>query len=291
MISSNDLAVKAREQKNWSSAAEGWRRRDELLRKGAAPVTKRMIELSRINVGSHVLDIASGTGEPAMSAAKTVGNSGKVIGTDLTEAMLDVAWDKAEKQGLKNITFQCADAESLDFPDASFDAVTMRWGLMFMPNPDVCLAQAYRMLKPHGCISLACWSAPDKNPFVGLLMQVLARYMDVPKAEPRAPGIFAFADPDYLRETMEAAGFPHIEIEEMVIDVLDVADGRAYWQAISDLAAPVMALVKQLDEGARASYVNDVIQLADSFKQGGRLRMKGTTWIASAEKSELGTSY
>ena len=284
MISSNDIAVKAREQKNWSSAAEGWRRRDELLRKGAAPVTKRMLELSGITVGSHVLDIASGTGEPALSAAKMVGDAGKVIGTDLTEAMLDVAWDKAEQQGLKNITFQCADAEKLDFSDISFDVVTMRWGLMFMPNPDACLAQAYRMLKPHGRISLACWSVPDKNPFVSILMQVLARYMDVPKVEPRAPGIFAFADPDYLRETMEAAGFAHIEMEEMVIDVLDIADGRAYWEAISDLAAPVMAWVNQLDESARESYIRDVIHSADALKQGDRLRMQGNTWIALAEK-------
>jgi len=280
----DDIALKAREQKNWSSAAEGWRRRDVLLRKGAEPVTKRMLELSGITVGSYVLDIASGTGEPALSAAKMVGDSGKIIGTDLTQAMLDVARDKAEQQGLKNIIFQCADAENSDFPDASFDAVTMRWGLMFMPNPDVCLAQAYRMLKLHGRMSLACWSAPDKNPFVGLLIQVLARYMDVPKAEPRAPGIFAFADPNYLRETIEAAGFAKIEMEEMVIDVLEVADGRAYWEAISDLAAPVMALVNQLDESVRESYIKDVIQSADALKQGDTLRMQGTTWIASAEK-------
>ncbi len=281
----DDIALKAREQKNWSSAAEGWRRRDKLLRKGAAPVSKRMLELSGMTVGSYVLDIASGTGEPALSAAKRVGDSGKVIGTDLTQAMLDVARDKAEQQGLKHMTFQCADAEKLDFPDTSFDAVTMRWGLMFMPNPDVCLAQAYRMLKPHGRISLACWSAPDKNPFVGVLMQVLARYMDIPKAEPRAPGIFAFADSDYLRETMETAGFAHIEIEEVVIDVLEVADGRAYWEAISDLAAPVMAWVNQLDESARESYIKDVIQSADALKQGDTLRMQGSTWIASAEKA------
>jgi hypothetical protein len=70
----------------------------------------------------------------------------------------------------------------------------------------------------------------------------------------------------------------------MVIDVIEVDDGRAYWQAISDLAAPVMALVRQLEEPARSEYINEVIKTADAMKQGDTLCMKGTTWIASADK-------
>jgi len=276
--------LKERERRNWTSVAEGWRRRDELLRKGAAPVTERMLELSRISSGSRLLDIASGTGEPAISAAQIVGESGKVIGTDLVDEMLAVAREKAEKMNLGNIEFRCVDAETLDFTAASFDAVTIRWGLMFMPEPKACLAAAHKALNQDGRISLACWAAPEKNPFVAVPMKTLSKYMEIPVPPPGTPGIFAFSDPERLQDVLTSAGFRNIVLEEMAIDVIEVDDGHAYWGAISDLAAPVMALVRQLDESVRPEYIDEVIRVADALKQGETLCMKGTTWIASADK-------
>ncbi len=277
-------AIKARERNNWASAAEGWRRRDNILRKGAAPVTKRMLELSEITSGARVLDIASGTGEPAITAAKIVGDSGMVIGTDLVDEMLAVAREKAEKEGLSNIDFHCIDAEKLIYTDGSFDAVTLRWGLMFMPQPQDCLASAHRVLKQGGRIALACWSAQEKNPFVDVLLKTLEKYMDVPSPPPGSPGIFAFADQGRLLDFLAKAGFRNIVLEEMEIDVIEVNDGLAYWEAISDLAAPVMALVGELEDSVRSDYIGEVIGIADTMKQDGTLRMKGTTWIASACK-------
>jgi len=284
MANSDSSILKERERSNWTSAAEGWRRRDELLRKGAAPVTERMLELSGISSGSSLLDIASGTGEPAISAAQIVGDSGRVIGTDLVDEMLAVAREKSEKTKLDNIEFRCVDAETLDFTADSFDAVTIRWGLMFMPEPGACLAAAHKALKQNGRISLACWAAPEKNPFVSVLIKTLSNYMNIPVPPPGTPGIFAFADPQRLQDALASAGFRNIKLEEMEIDVIEVADGRAYWEAISDLAAPVMAFVKQLKESVRSDYIDEVIKVADAMKQGETLRMKGTTWIASADK-------
>jgi len=284
MTMPDNSELKERERNNWTSAAEGWRRRDELLRQGAAPVTDRMLDLVGISSGSRMLDIASGTGEPAISAAQIVGASGKVIGTDLVDDMLVVAREKSTNAGLGNIEFRCMDAETLDFASDSFDAVTIRWGLMFMPEPHVCLAAAHRVLKQGGRISLACWAAPEKNPFVAVLMKTLGNYMDLPVPPPGTPGIFSFADPERLRKVLTSAGFNNITLEEKVIDVVEVEDGRAYWEVISDLAAPVMALVRQLEASARADYINEVINVADAMKQGETLHMKGTTWIAAAGK-------
>lgn len=277
--------LKQREHDNWSAAAEGWRRRDALLRKGAAPVTDRMLELCNISSGSRLLDIASGTGEPSISAAKIVGHSGKVIGTDLSEAMLVVAKEKAAASQLNNIEYFCLDAESLSYDPASFDAVSIRWGLMFMPEPVRCLIAARNALKEGGRISLACWTGIENNPFVSVLMKPLGQYMEIPKPPSGTPGIFAMADKQYLHSSVKLAGFKHIEIEEMQIDVIDVTDGLAYWEAMSDLAAPVMALVKQLDEASRLKYIDDVIELAETYRQGDSIPMKGTTWIVSAENS------
>jgi ubiquinone/menaquinone biosynthesis C-methylase UbiE len=284
MSTPENKELKERERNAWASVADGWQRRDALLRKGAAPVTERMLELAGITAGSQVLDIASGTGEPAISAAQLAGTAGKVIGTDLTEEMLAYARSKASEAGVTNIEFHCVDGETLNFEADSFDAVTIRWGLMFMPEPASCLKLARDVMKQQGRIAIACWSAPEKNPFVGLLMQTLGKYMEVPKPPPGTPGIFSMADPDRLQDVIAAAGFRNIELEELEISVIEVDSGATYWEAISDLAAPVMTLVNQLNNEARRAYIEDVIQTADACKQGNTLCMRGTTWLASAEK-------
>ncbi len=284
MTNPDNASLKQIQHDQWAAAADGWRRRDELLKKGAAPVTSRMLELAQITQGSHLLDIASGTGEPALSAARMVGETGRVVGTDLVDQMLGVARDKAAAQGLQNIEFVCSDGETLEVAPCTMDAVTIRWGLMFMPQPRDCLVLARAALKDNGRLSLACWAAPEKNPFMSLLMQTLGNYMDVPAPPPGTPGVFALADPDRLHDVIASAGFGNIVLEEFELEAMDVADGQAYWEAISDLAAPIMALVNQLDATARGDYIVQVIKQADALKQGDRLCMKGTTWIASADK-------
>ena len=276
--------LKQREKQAWASVADGWKRRDELLSRCAAPVTERMLALAGITTGHTVLDVASGVGEPALTAARRGGDSGKGIGTDLVEEMLAYAREKAVVTGMSNVEFHCVDGETLAFDDDSFDAATCRWGLMFMPEPLRCLELVHRVMKDNARLAVACWAAPDCNPFVGVLIGVLGNYMDIPKPPPGTPGIFALADPERLRNTVEYAGFRDVQLEELEIDVVEVADGQAYWDAMSDLAAPVMTLVRQLDDAARTDYISEVIDTADAMKQGDTLRMRGKTWIASARK-------
>lgn len=175
MKNMNKLELKEHERKTWSAVAEGWRRQDKLLRKGSAPVTERMLDLAGIDAGHWVLDIASGTGEPAISAARRVGDTGKVIGTDLVEEMLCVAREKVLQENLNNIEFRCVDGEALEFESDSFDAITIRWGLMFMPEPEACLSRVYRLLKSNGRIVAAYWST--MKDIVGPIM-VLVNQLD-----------------------------------------------------------------------------------------------------------------
>jgi SAM-dependent methyltransferase len=198
--------------------------------------------------------------------------------------MLIYAREKAAKACLNNIEFHCVDGETLKFPPDTYDVVTIRWGLMFMPEPDACLASAYAAMKTDGRITLACWATPGENPFLGLLVQTLGKYMEIPKPPPGTPGIFAFADPERLRNIIVSASFRNVELEKIEFDFIEIESGLAYWEAISDLAAPIMVLVNQLDDEIRASFVNDVITTADALKQGDTLRLRGTTWLASADK-------
>lgn len=285
MNNQNCSELKDRERKTWALVADGWRRRDALLREGSTPVTERMLELACIGAGHSVLDIASGTGEPAISAAHLVGEGGRVVGTDLIDNMLVFAREKAAQANLNNIEFRCVDGEELVFNTSTFDAALIRWGLMFMPEPEACLKRVHYFLKEGGRVIAACWAAPDRNPFVMVAMKVLGKYMELPKPPPNSPGIFAFADPDRLCGVLESCGFSDIKIEEKEIDVMVVENGAAYWEAISDLAGPVMMLVNQLDDKARAAFEKEVAETADAMKEGEDLHMSGTTWIASGTRN------
>lgn len=109
-----------------------------------------------------------------------------------------------------------------------------------------------------------CWAEAERNPFVSPLMKVLAN-----------------ADPARLTGEIRSAGFRDVQIEEMEIDVVEVDSGETYWEAMSDLAGPVMVLVNQLDGRSREPFISEGIDAANRFLAGNSLRMRGTTWIAS----------
>ena len=276
--------IKDREHQTWSDVAEGWRKNDEQLRKNTEPVTLRMLELAGLNNGNWVLDIASGTGEPAIPAARQVGPSGKVVGIDLVEDMLKVARDKAKQQRVDNIEFHCVDGEALPFGPDKFHAATIRWGLMFMPDPVSCLRQTHNALKKEGRLVVSCWADPERNPFFTHIMSILGQFMELPQPPAGSPGVFAFADPSRLENVLKESGFQNIEVEDLAINMVVAESGEEYWKIMEDLAGPIVQLMKQLDENTRAKFIQAVIDSANSLKQGDKLHMAGTTWIAHACK-------
>ena len=273
-----------REHKTWSSVAAGWRKHDARLRESSEPVTQRMLELAKIKTNDYVLDIASGTGEPAIPAAQIVGESGYVIGVDLADDMLDIDRDKAQQQNVSNIEFRCVDGKTLDFEPETFHATTIRWGLMFMPEPVDMLQQVRRVLKDDGRITVACWAQPERNPFFTHAMTTLMKYMDVPQPPPGSPGVFAFADPDRLTQTLTDSGFQNVEIEDLAVTMFEADSGEEYWEMMEDMAGPIVQLMKQMDEDNRTAYIKDVIDTANAQKIDGKVRMAGTTWIAHGTK-------
>lgn len=273
-----------REHKTWSSVAAGWKKHDARLRESTEPVTQRMLELIAIKEGDQILDIASGTGEPAIPAAQRVGETGFVIGTDLADDMLDIARDKAAQQNVSNIEFRCVDGESLDFEPESFHATTIRWGLMFMPEPENILGQVHRVMKDDARIAVACWAQPERNPFFTHAMMTLMKHMEVPQPPPGSPGVFAFADPNRLTQTLMDSGFKNVEVEDLAVTMFEADSGEEYWGMMEDMAGPIVQLMKQMDETSQAAFVKDVIDSANAQKVDGKVRMTGTTWIAHASK-------
>src|ERR1700730_3356068 len=113
-------------------ASEKWKAKSAAM--GQA-VTDALVEYAQPKPGMRVLDLASGTGEPAISLAMSVGPKGHVTAVDLSADLLQIAKGRAQARGLENLTLQQGDAHSLPFPDNSFDVATSRFGVMFFSDP------------------------------------------------------------------------------------------------------------------------------------------------------------
>jgi ubiquinone/menaquinone biosynthesis C-methylase UbiE len=159
----------------WDAAAPGWKKYGKDMLRWMAPVSDQLIRSTGITFGQTVLDVATGTGQPALTIAKIVGPNGKVIGVDLSLEMLEVAKEEAAYQGLTNAVFQVVKDENLSmFPDNTFDSVVCRNGLMFMPDPVKALKAFLRVLKPGGKASVTVWGSPDKSPVMGVVMKTIS---------------------------------------------------------------------------------------------------------------------
>jgi ubiquinone/menaquinone biosynthesis C-methylase UbiE len=274
-------ALKDREHRTWTHVAPGWRKHDAMLTRLSRPVSLRMLDLAGVGAGHRVLDIACGTGEPALPAAERVGPAGFVLATDVVEDMLAFAREKAAARGLGHVEFRGVDGEALDVPPASFDAATIRWGLMFMPDPVACLSRARVALRPGGRIAAACWAPPEKNPFIAVPVAAIRRHVDVPQPPPGAPGIFAFADPARLRAVLEEAGFSEVAVEPLELVMSEFDTPEEGWTFLRELAGPIAMLVAAQPPDVLAAIGRDAVAAFEQHAAGGKIRMSGTTWIAS----------
>ncbi len=277
--------VKQQQKKDWGEAAAGWQRYDEHIMRVSAPVTEMLLELAQVAPGKRVLDVACGTGEPALPAAKMVGPSGFVLATDMAPEMVEVARDKASAQGVGNVEFRLVDGEELGVPPASFDAVTCRWGMMFMPEPLKFLYQAYEALKPGGRIAAAVWGPPERNPFITLPMVTVRKHVEVPAQDPTAPGgIFSLADRSKLEFVFERAGFGDIRVEGFELPMAVWDSGYEYWQFCTAIMGPLRALLETLPKALRDQIGEEVATAAGGGDQNGGVSLAGYPLLASARK-------
>jgi ubiquinone/menaquinone biosynthesis C-methylase UbiE len=191
--------------------AEQWHsrraQRDELY----GPVTERMLDLANLQSGDRVLDVAAGTGEQTLLAARRVGPNGYVLATDISASMLKVAAEVARETGLTNIETRVVDASSLDLEADSFDAVICRLGLMFFSDLPKTLREIRRVLKPRGKVAALVFSTAEKNPYQGVPFAIVRRLGGLP------PPLFALAEPGTLEGAFKTAGFSDVAVHAVGI--------------------------------------------------------------------------
>jgi SAM-dependent methyltransferase len=201
------VAFKETTREQWQNAAAAWHRWTPTLQAWLGPVTEAMLDLARLERGDQVLDLAAGAGEPSLSAAQRVGPSGRVVATDISSNILEFAAQTAQARGLTNLETRVMDGENPDLPEATFDAVLSRLGLIYFPDREGALRSAYRMLKTGGRVVLASFSTPEQNRFFSIPISVIRRRARLAAPAPGLPGPFSLGAPGTMEDTLRRAGF------------------------------------------------------------------------------------
>jgi ubiquinone/menaquinone biosynthesis C-methylase UbiE len=276
---------------NWEEAASGWVSQAELMRDFAAPVSHWMLDAIAPQPGHRVLELAAGLGETGMLAAELVAPMGGVVISDQAEAMLAGARARAAELGVENVEFKVLNAEWIDLPVASVDAVICRWGYMLMADPAVALGETRRVLRSGGRVALAVWDSLDRNPWAQLASQELIERGLVPRPDPNAepgganpvaPGPFRLGDEARVRELLAEAGFAEVHVEALDL-IRRHTSFEELWDSTLDLSRNFHDAV--LSQPA-AEIEQIKLSLAERFAQytspDGALEIPGRTLVASA---------
>ncbi|HVH28345.1 MAG TPA: class I SAM-dependent methyltransferase [Vicinamibacterales bacterium] len=252
MDTSKVAEFKQRVEKEWAGddTATAWQKYYPQMREQLAQVTAALVAAASPREGSSILDLASGAGEPSLSLARRVAPTGKVTATDLSHGMLAALSANAKAEGVTNIDTKQCDAHGLPFPDASFDLVTSRFGVMFFAEVDRAFVEIRRVLKPGGRIAFLVWGAPAPGTYFGAAAVPYLRRLAV-KPDPDGPGPMRFAEPGKLVHVVEAAGFRDVQQKSLTLGAPYPGSPELLLASIMETAAPFRNAVATLSEDDR----------------------------------------
>jgi ubiquinone/menaquinone biosynthesis C-methylase UbiE len=270
------VKYKVEQRREWDAVAAGWRRWWVTVERGAQAMSDHMVLLAQVQTGDKVLDIATGYGEPALTAAQRVGPSGRVIGIDLAPQLLAIARDRATSHGFKQVDFYEMDAEELSLPNDTFDAALCRLGLMYFPNVVATLESIKRHLKIGGRFVAAVWCTPEEAPVEGLPEDLATKKAHVPLFEDGIPGPFSLTDSKTVEQRFTLAGFSEVQSEKLDV-AYEFGSLDDYILYLQDTSAPLKAIVARMSAERQSTIWDDIKAQAarDYLTSSGKLIMPG----------------
>lgn len=261
-------------------AAEKWKTKSAAM---GQSVTDALVEYAQPAPGMQVLDLASGSGEPAISLASRVGRHGHVTALDLSADLLEIAAKRARARELNNFTTQQADAHSLPFPDDSFDLATSRFGVMFFRDPGLAFRELRRVLRPAARACFLAWG-PFDQPYWQSMMGVVHRHVGGPLLQPGGPDPFRFAAPGSLSEILRSAGYNAVEEETKTLPWTWPGPVEEVWAQAQAVAVPFRPMLERVPEDQWPQIHAEVHAAVRPYSDGEKIAFGASVVLASGKK-------
>jgi SAM-dependent methyltransferase len=262
------------------TASEKWKAKSAVM---GRDVTETLVAYADPQLSMRVLDLASGTGEPAITIAKRIAPTGHVTALDLSSDLLAIAAERARQRGLTNLTTQQADAQQLPFPDEHFDLATSRFGVMFFPDTQRALSELRRVLKPGARACFAVWGSKDQ-PYFASTIGVVHRCVGGPFLDPNGPDPFRFSHPGSLSEALTLSGFSDVHEESRAVPWTWPGPPEEAWEQQRAIATPFLPMFDRVRPEAWPKINDEVHAAIRRYEKNGAIEFGATIILASAKK-------
>ena len=230
--------------------APGWERQRARIETGVAPVRRWLLQELAPEPGDVLLELAAGVGDSGFEALVAAGADARLISTDVSAEMVEVARRRGAELELANVDYRVMDAERIDLDADSVDGVICRFGYMLMADPEAALSKTRRVLRGGRRLVLSVWGGAEQNPWVTRLAAALVELGRIPPPEPGGPDPFSMCNADDTKGRLERAGFETVRTAEVPVR-FDFADVDDYVSYAADTAGPfATVLAGQSDEEA-----------------------------------------
>ena len=245
-------------------------------------VTAAMLQAIAPHPGDRILELACGPGGgPGLEAAPLVGVAGEVVLSDVAPEMTALAAARVAAAGLANVRTRVLDLQDIDEPDAAYDAVVCREGLMLVTDPARAASEIRRVLRPGGRAAVTVWAARDRNPWLAAVFAAVSAELGTTVPPPGAPHPFALDDPDRLAAALTAGGLRDVALSEVPVPYR-AASVDEWWARTADLAGPLAQRLAVLPAEVVAAIKARAAADVERYRTPTGLEMPGVSLLASA---------
>ena len=264
-------------QPDWNTIAEKF----DMWLPHIAPVGEALLAALEARPGERILDLASGTGEPALTLARRLKGHATIFGIDAADGMIQVAQAKVMKEKLQGISFHCMPAEDLAYHDNSFDRILCRFGVMLFNDPLQGMKEMRRVLKPGGRFAIAVWSTPECMPVNHWAYETFKSLLPEDLHPPLAK-LTSLSAPGLLQDLLNEAGFAGFSVERRAFDY-QFGSFEELWDTVE-----ASDILKQqydaLPQNERGKIRDEVGRFARDFIHDGQLRIPHEYLVAVGSK-------